>query len=107
LDRHLQLVPPKEYIEDRYDQQNVSAERRDYWLAGLVGYNHTMPPSTYLFIDGRHLQQHYAEAIRQWFGEDGKIDFHQIKDDYAYLQCFIMTAWMTNSIKVKVTQSSL
>jgi len=36
--------------------------------------------TTYLFIDGGHLRQYYAETVRPWFGSEGEIDFVQIKD---------------------------
>src|SRR5262249_42700878 len=44
----------------------------------------------YLFIDGRHLQQHYAESVRQWFGTDEEIEinFHQMQEDYSAYTMF-------------------
>ena len=44
--------------------------------------------SIYLFVDGRHLQKHYAASVRQWFGNDGEINFHRIKEDYAVSTMF-------------------
>lgn len=35
----------------------------------------------YLFIDGGYLRQRYAEGIRKFFGEEGKLDFQEIRDD--------------------------
>lgn len=35
--------------------------------------------TTYLFIDGGHLRTNYNNCVRQWFGIDGEINFHDLK----------------------------
>jgi len=42
----------------------------------------------YLFIDGGHLRQHYSKAIREWYGNDGEIDFIRLKLRYEAFKVF-------------------
>ena len=48
--------------------------------------------STYLFIDGGHLRTCYAETIRPWFGNDGEIDFRELKGAFGAERCFYYDA---------------
>ncbi len=43
---------------------------------------------TYLFIDGGHLRQYYAEGVREWFGNEGEINFTFIKSRMAAFKLF-------------------
>jgi len=47
-----------------------------------------MPEHTYLFIDGGHLRNYYAESVRKWFGEDGQINFDALKTQMGAHKCF-------------------
>jgi|SRR5262249_8687979 len=45
-------------------------------------YNQSMPLARYLFVDGRYLRADYSRTIREWFGNDGEIDFVQVKNHF-------------------------
>ncbi len=43
---------------------------------------------TYLFIDGGHLRQYYSESAREWFGNDGEINFTLLKSQWQAFKLF-------------------
>ncbi len=43
---------------------------------------------TYLFIDGGHLRRYYAEGVREWFGNDGEINYAVLKNQWQAFKLF-------------------
>jgi uncharacterized LabA/DUF88 family protein len=43
---------------------------------------------TYIFIDAEHLRTYYGEFARVWFGNEGRINFQQIKNQAQAIRLF-------------------
>lgn len=43
---------------------------------------------TYLFIDAEHLRTYYTEFARAWFGNEGQINFQQLKNQAGAIRLF-------------------
>lgn len=75
-------VPPLPRTVNLNDSQ-VSVESKRVGRSGAI-----MQTWKYLFVDGGHLRQQYAVATQRWFGMDGELDFHRMKEVLGAHKCF-------------------